>query len=88
MTISAVTKQVTTEKQAVMLRSRGVAPTGNREYDVKPLFTGNKRGWFILDLFTASAIQNIYNAINEDNRAKFDRIPLPSLVKVAFGGSK
>lgn len=57
---------------------------GNRQYDVKPLFTGSKRGWTVLDLFTASAIQSVYKAINETNRAKFDRIPLPSLVEFVF----
>lgn len=84
MTISAITKQVADEKAAVMMRSRGKAENGNREYDVKPMFAGNKRGWFIMDTQTARAIQAVYGAINEDNRSKFDRIPLPALVSLAW----
>ena len=84
MTISAITKQVATEHQAVLMRFREKDAFGNRQYDIKPDFQGKKRGWFVMDSMTASAIQGIYKAINETNRAKFDHIALPVLVNLAW----
>lgn len=33
----------------------------------------------LLDTFTASAMVAVYEAMNEDNRAKFDSVPLDKL---------
>lgn len=42
------------------------------------------------DLYVAPipAVQAVYNAINEDNRAKFDRIPLPRLLDFVWKSVK
>lgn len=80
MTISVITQQAATEG-AVLMRYRGKsATTGNHEYDVKPLFTGKKKGWMIMDAFTASSVQAVYKSINEENRARFDRIHISRLL--------
>jgi hypothetical protein len=53
---------------------------GHIEWDVKPAFGGNKRGWFYMDAQTANMLITVYNALSEENRAKFNRIPLNRLV--------
>lgn len=37
-------------------------------------------GWILLDLFTASAMATVYDALNEDSKAKFDCLHIISLV--------
>lgn len=54
------------------------------EYDAKPFFTGSRRGWVALDVFSASAIVAVYEALNETNRAKFAGLPLVKAAHVAF----
>jgi type II secretory pathway component PulM len=84
MTISQVL-ETTPANEAIMLRTR---PTSDsiKQYDTKPLFTGNKRGWVILDATTAHMLRTIRGAMRtEAAQAKFDRIPLPRLVE--FGWS-
>jgi hypothetical protein len=64
-----------------LMRQRKDAPD---QFDVKEAFTGNKRGWFYMDAFTASAIVNVYKALNETNRAKYAALPLPKLITVTW----
>ena len=40
----------------------------------------------LLDLFTASALVNLYEALSETNRARFDSAPLDKLITLAFTG--
>lgn len=54
------------------------------EYDAKPYFSGNKRGWVALDTFSASAICAVHDGLNEENRAKYSALPLPKMARVAF----
>lgn len=64
------------ENGAVLIRPRDVG-----EYDMKPLFTGSKRGWVILDTTTANAIKVVREALSDNpNVHKFDRIPLRKLI--------
>lgn len=74
-------RKVVNEKQCVLLRPRKDEPM---EYDCKDAFTGNKRGWFYLDLFTSSAITQVYDAINETNREKLDRLPIARIARICF----
>lgn len=39
---------------------------------------------YTVDLFTASAIVVVYDALNEQNRAKFLTLPLHKMASVAF----
>jgi hypothetical protein len=41
-------------------------------------------GWVILDAYSASGIKQVYEALNADNQARFDRIPLDRIVQFAF----
>jgi len=50
------------------------------EYDVKPLFTGSKTGWVILDHTTAHAMKTVFNALSEENKLKFDNIFITRLI--------
>jgi hypothetical protein len=54
------------------------------QYDCKPAFTGNKRGWFYLDSFSASAITQVYDALNEENKAKFAKLRIDKMAGLAF----
>jgi hypothetical protein len=75
MTITDIAKHVV-ENGAVLIRPREIG-----EYDMKPLFTGSKRGWAVLDATTASAITAVREALKDNpNVHKFDRIPLPRLL--------
>lgn len=81
MLISEVIKKVTDEHQAVLIRLRKGHVKGQPyEYDVKELFTGNKKGWVVLDGFTASAMLAIYNGLKPENQDKFNLISLPKLI--------
>ena len=73
--------QVVCEKQVHLMRPRKGEPG---QYDVKPYCEGSKRGWFYLDLFTASYITAVYNALNESNKAKFAAMPIQKMASVAF----
>ncbi len=38
----------------------------------------------MIDLFSASAVVKVYDALNETNRAMFAEFPAPKMVRVAF----
>ena len=50
------------------------------QYDVKEAFTGNKKGWVYIDAFTASAVSQIFKAINEKNQFKFNCLPIQTII--------
>lgn len=82
MNIYEVAKQAVNESSAQKIR-----PTKDRqfEYDVQPeMFSGNNRGWTLLDLFTASVIVQIYEALNETNRQKYINLPLPKFINLTW----
>lgn len=66
---------------AQLFRPRKDAP---KEYDCKPIFTGSKRGWILLDSFSASAIVAVWDALNETNRTTFESLHPVSMAKLAF----
>lgn len=76
-----VAKKVVEEKQAHLFRARAGAPG---EYDARPYGAGSKRGWIVLDGFSAGAIVAVYNGLNETNRARFAALELVKMAKVAF----
>ncbi len=85
MTISEIVKG-SKESGAVLIRYRAEShkETGTAQYDVKPLFTGKKKGWTIIDSFTASAMLAVYNALSPAMQVKFDNIPLGRLVEFTW----
>lgn len=50
----------------------------------RPWPGGNKKGWGMLDAFTASAIVAVADALGPDNLGKFNRMPLVVQAKLAF----
>lgn len=83
MTITQVLQE--TKNGAVLIRLRGDRIKGQPiQYDCKPLFTGSKRGWTVLDSFTAGAMKAVYAALRPDLQAKFDTIPLMRLLDVVW----
>jgi hypothetical protein len=74
-------EMVVETKSACLIRPRkGV----DAEYDVKEAFTGKKRGWALLDLFTASAVTAAADKVGVAERAKMNRMSPSSLTTLAF----
>jgi hypothetical protein len=70
---------------ALLVRPRKNTPArALAEYDTKPYFTGSKRGWVLVDLWTASTVVQVHDALNETNREKFAALELLRMVDVAF----
>ncbi len=83
MIISQIIKQVVDTKGCVLIRPRKEDHIKGDlyHYDVKEAFQGNKKGWTLLDLFTASAMLKVYEALNkETNRYKFDSLHINTLI--------
>ncbi len=85
MTISEIVKQ-SQDSGAVLIRYRANShkETGTAQYDCKPMFTGSKKGWMLMDAFTASALLAVFNALKPESQARFDNIPLGKLVDFAW----
>lgn len=74
-------KKVMDSKTAHLIRPRKGA---DMEYDVKPIFTGSKRGWTLLDTFTASAVAKVAEALMPENRERLDHQPAGWVCKFAL----
>lgn len=85
MTGIQVAKEVVKTQQLHLVRNRQ-GTLG--EYDAKPAHTGKAKGWFYVDLFSASAIVAVWEALNEENRAKFEKLPIARMAEVAFQVSR
>lgn len=83
MTGIEVARLVASTKGAHLFRQRRDV-TDRHEYDVKEIFTGNKRGWTLLDLFSASAICSVWDALKPENQEKYARMNLPAMASTAF----
>ena len=90
MTISEIVRQIVADKGTRMIRPRKEVHIRGTpwQYDMKDLFTGNKGGWVFVDLFTASAMTAIYNALSDENKGKFDLIPLAQLIDFTWRNVK
>jgi hypothetical protein len=74
-------RKVRDEKQCHLLRPRLNEPG---QFDAKPYGAGSKRGWFYLDLFTASAMVAVSEALNDENRKNFEALPILKMARVAM----
>lgn len=72
-------KKVVEEKSYMLIRNR----KNSNEYDVKA-GEGSKRGWTYLDGYSASAVVNVYNALNLENKLKFESLSALKAINVAF----
>lgn len=84
MTILEIAQKVVDEKSCYLLRLRKDEPIKPPQYDAKPYFTGSKKGWIALDLFTALAICAVAKGLNPENRAKYEGMALPSLISITW----
>ncbi len=78
MTLYEIAKK-TQADGAQLLRHRG----GN-QYDCKPMFTGNKHHWTLIDHFTGSVIVQIYEALKPENQLKYISLPLMKFIDVTW----
>jgi hypothetical protein len=58
------------------------------EWDVKEAFQGKARGWFYMDIMTASMLVSVYNALRPDLQEKFNRLPLMKLINLGWSVTK
>ena len=82
MTVSTIIKQVVGGKGALLIRDRKEEHVKGSawQYDVKPNWTGNKKRWVYIDLFTASAMLTVFNALGDENKAKYDKVHIDRLI--------
>ncbi len=91
MTITEIASVATKDGAQLIRYRKDSVFSGTAQYDCKPMFTGSKRGWTMVDSFTASAILAVSNALNEANRAKFNNLPIDRLVSFCWkhvGGAR
>lgn len=74
-----ICRKIVAEHQCHAVRHRE-----GSEYDAKPYGTGNHRGWLLIDGFSASAIVQVYDALNAENKVKFSGLDIAKMAKVAF----
>ena len=54
------------------------------QYDVKPLSTGRKKSWMIVDSFTVSAMRAVYNVLSGEDQATWNTKPFSRLVSFCW----
>ena len=89
MKISQIVKKVIDQKTCHVVRvTRNQPPHEPNtpyQYDAIPYFdSGKKKGWVTLDLFTASAMSAVYDALGPEMKEKYDTIFLPRLIQFCW----
>ncbi len=79
MVLSEMAQKVVENRQFVMFKYN----KKNTSYDVK-FDEGNKRGWTILDSWSASVYLTVWKKCNEGNQRKLDNMPIERALTVAF----
>ena len=69
-------------KTAKLLRVK--KDSENFEYDIKDMFSGNNKKWFVLDLFSASAVISVFNAVKPELKEKMKTCSIEKLCHIAF----
>ena len=81
MTFIEICRKIVSEHQAHVIRERKGEPN---QYDCKPWGEGKRGGWLLIDGFSASAVVKVYDALNDDNKAKFLKLKPLVAVNVSF----
>lgn len=81
MTTSALAALVVETRQAHLFRPRKGSPG---ELDARPYGSGSKRGWVLLDLFTAGAVNAVAKGLKPENLAKLNSLPVPKAVNICW----
>ena len=79
MKLSEICKLVVEENTMIYYKYNKSAKT----YTVR-VNGGNKRGWTLLDNFSASAVLTIWNHVNDENKAKLDSMSVEQALEIAF----
>lgn len=80
MTIYQIAKRSVDTGTAQKIRHR----EGN-QYDCQvSMWTGNNRGWTLLDHYTASAVVQIYENLKPENQEKYINMPLLKLLDITW----
>lgn len=74
-------KMVVESKTAHLIRPR---KGEDMEYDAKPIFTGSKKGWTLLDTFTASAITSVAAIASPSTKDLMNSLKPSVVASVAF----
>ena len=80
MTIYEIAKKAVDTGTAQALKHRG----GNQYNCKDDMWQGNNRHWTLLDIFTASAIVQIYENIKLENQVKYMNLPLNKMIDVTW----
>ena len=77
-----IASQIIKSEVLVLIRPRKVDHIKGTpyQYDVREYGQGNKKGWIYLDNFTKSAMKTVYNAMKEEQKAKYDNIHIARLI--------
>jgi hypothetical protein len=67
----------------LLLRERPSEGGQARQYTYKQ-YEGKKKGWVLLDAYTQGAMRAVFAALNEDNRAKLNQMPLASVASICM----
>ena len=55
------------------------------QYDAKPYYSGGKKkNWVYIDHFTASAVLKVHEALGDENKKKFEALPLSRMVDITW----
>lgn len=89
MQLHAICQQIVAEKTMKLIRPRKKAhePGTPYEYDVKD-YEGNKRGWTVLDGFTASMFVQVWAQLNDANRAKLAKLPALQAINICWKAAR
>lgn len=80
MTIYEIAKRSVDTGTAQKIRHRG-----GDQYDCQVgMWTGNNRGWTLLDHYTASAIVQVYENLKPENQVKYMNLPMMKLIDVTW----
>lgn len=92
MKISEIAEKVTITKTAHAIRLRRnqeIVKSQPIQYDAQPFYkTGNKKGWIILDLFTAQMLVQVRAALKAENQSTWDNIPINKLIDFGWSMTK
>ena len=91
MLISDVAAEIVRTKTAHAIRRRRTEPEEGQpiEYDAQPFNeTGNKKGWILLDAFTASIMCQVYENISPKAQESFNKITLYKLIDICWKAIK
>lgn len=84
MTIIEIARKVVAEKSAYVIRPR-IEQGIEVALDAKPWgMRDGRRGWTILDLFSASIVVSVHDSINEENQKRLNRLPFMTAVGICL----